>query len=376
MERRLFRSLMLLITFTVGLIFVIVHFSAILGYIGRFLAVCAPIFVGFAIAFILNRPCAFFRRCLGKLFGDGPLSKLALPLAVILSYACLVGLLALVFVFIIPQLIINMGRFADNLGGYINQAQVWLNDLLDWLNLQNFDLHKVEEALNKLLSQATSALTTALPQLVNLTTNLVSIVITAVMSLVLSVYMLAGKDRLLSHCKRFTKAYLPEKVNQVVMEVVALTAGTFSKFVVGQVTDACSLGLMTFLGMLIFRFEYAPLVGVLIGVFALIPMVGIFIGGAIAALLLAMIDPMKAVWFLVMLVCIQQFEGNVVYPRIVGSSLGLPGIWVVIAVTVGSGLFGFVGLALAVPTTSVIYTLVKGDMRHRLGELAEDDTDD
>ena len=152
----------------------------------------------------------------------------------------------------------------------------------------------------------------------------------------------------------------------MVLEVTALTAGTFSKFVTGQITEACILGGLTFAGMVLLRLDYPLLIAVLIGVSALVPIVGAYVGAFTSALLLAMIDPMKAVIFLLFLVCLQQFEGNVIYPRVVGTSLGLPGIWVLAAVTIGGGLFSFLGMLLSVPVASILYTLLRQDVHRRL----------
>ena len=220
--------------------------------------------------------------------------------------------------------------------------------------------------LRDLFNSALAALSNAVPQLVSLTSNLVSIVVTGVLALVFSIYMLSGKDRLLAQCRRVLRAYTPPKVCRMVLEVTALTAGTFSKFVTGQITEACILGGLTFAGMVLLRLDYPLLIAVLIGVSALVPIVGAYVGAFTSALLLAMIDPMKAVIFLLFLVCLQQFEGNVIYPRVVGTSLGLPGIWVLAAVTIGGGLFSFLGMLLSVPVASILYTLLRQDVHRRL----------
>lgn len=158
----------------------------------------------------------------------------------------------------------------------------------------------------------------------------------------------------------------PKKVYDVVLDVAALTAETFSRFVSGQITEACILGGLTFLGMVILRLDYALLIAVLIGVSALVPVVGAYVGAITSALLLVMVDPIDALIFLIFLICLQQIEGNVIYPRVVGTSLGLPGIWVLTAVTVGGGLFNLAGVLLSVPVTSILYALLRRDVRKRL----------
>ena len=305
--------------------------------------------------------------------GGTPLAKASVPLAVLLSYLLLFGVVAALVAFVIPQFVSSVGTFLSNLEGYMRQAQVWVNSFMEWFNVEGQALTGMDQLLSRLdqvlrnvFNSTLDALSNVVPFLLNFTTNLVSVVVTSVLALVFSIYMLAGKDTLLGQCRRVLKAYLPKPLCDAVLDVTALTAGTFSRFVTGQVTEAIILGCLTFLGMLLLRLDYAPLISVLIGVSALVPIVGAYVGAATSALLLLMVSPMKALIFLVFLVCLQQFEGNVIYPRVVGTSLGLPGIWVLAAVTVGGGLFDFLGMLLSVPIASILYTLLKRDVRRRL----------
>ena len=372
MDKKLFRSLLLLITFTVGLVFVVVRLDLLWSGFRAVLSNFTPLFAGLAIAFVLVRPCAFFRRTLDKGLGGTPFARLSLPLAVALSYLLLIGVVAALFAFVIPQFALSVGRFAANLGGYLAQVQVWINELMAWLNLEQLDLSQFSQTLREFVNGLFSALTSAVPQLLSLTSGLVSVVVTMVLALVFSIYMLSGKDTLLGQCRRVLRAYVPKKVYDVVLDVTALTAETFSRFVSGQITEACILGGLTFLGMVLLRLDYAPLIAVLIGVSALVPVVGAYVGAITSALLLVMVDPLDALIFLIFLVCLQQVEGNVIYPRVVGTSLGLPGIWVLTAVTVGGGLFDLAGVLLSVPVASILYTLLKRDVRKRLARQSRE----
>lgn len=366
MDKKFFRSIMLLITFTIGLTFCIIRFDDLWRICSHILGIFTPLFIGLAIAFVLSRPCALFRRYLDRVLGKTKLAKASIPLAVALSYLALLGVIAALFAFVIPQLVSSIQRFSVNLNGYISQAQVWLNDLFVSLHLEELDLTKLNSELASLVNKALTALTDALPHLLSLTSSIISVVVTLVLSIVFSVYMLAGKDRLLSQCRRVLKAYLPEKLYHSILDIAALTAGTFSKFVTGQITEAFILGGLTCVGMVILRLDYALLISVLVAVSALVPIVGAYVGAGTSALLLVMVDPVKALIFLIFLGCLQQFEGNVIYPRVVGTSIGLPGIWVLTAVTVGGGLFGFAGMLLSVPVASVLYTLLRRDVHKRL----------
>ena len=226
--------------------------------------------------------------------------------------------------------------------------------------------------MGNVLSKVLTTITSTLPQLISATGAILSAVVTGLLALVFSVYMLVGADKLIAQCRRLVVTYLPAKISGPVLTVARLTADTFTRYVSGQLTEAIILGCLCFLGMNIFRFSYAPLISVIIAVSALIPVAGAYIGAITAAILLLMISPMQAVWFLVFLIILQQLEGNLIYPRVVGTSIGLPGIWVLAAVTVGSALAGFVGLVVGVPITAVLYTLLKRDLRRRDGLPPED----
>ena len=371
MDKKLFRSLLLLITFTVLLIFVIVQFNPILGLLGNIVGIFTPLFIGFGIAFVLDRPCAFFRRLFDRGLGHTRAAKLSLPLAVAASYLALFTAIAAIISFVIPQLVSSVQLFVSNLGGYIDTAQVWVNELAQRLNLEslaNLNLDNLDALIKNMINGALSAVTSVASQVFTFTSGLISVIVTAALSFVFSVYMLAGKETLLSQCRRVMKSYLPPRACSAALEVARLTADTFSKFVSGQAIEAVILGSLCCIGMLILRLDYAPLIGMIIGVSALIPIVGAYVGATLAVLLLVMISPVKALIFLVFLVCLQQIEGNVIYPRVVGTSLGLPGIWVLGAVTVGGGLFGFLGMLLSVPVASVLYTLLRANVHRRLGE--------
>ncbi len=364
MDKKLFRSLLLLITYTVLLILFILRFDELRGFLGDFLRILRPLILGFAIAFVLNRPCQFFTRLYGKLMPD----RAARPLAVVSAYVALIAVFTGIFSFIIPQVASSMELFISNLGGYITHMQGWINEILTKLDveyLQSLDLSGLYDIMKQVGNAALDAISNAVPQLFSFTSGLISVVVTGMLALVFSIYMLSGRETLLGQFRSLAKAYLPPKVRQPLLRVIQLTADTFTHFVSGQVVEACILGSLCFLGMLLLRLPYPPLVGVIIGLSALIPVAGAYLGAIFSALLLVMVSPVQALIFLVFLVILQQIEGNVIYPRVVGTSIGLPGIWVLTAVTVGGGLLGFLGMLIGVPVVSVLYTLLKGDVRRR-----------
>ena len=373
MDKNLFRKLILLITYAVALVAVIVKLDAVIGWLGGVAAAFRPLVIGGVIAFILNRPCGFFARQYEKLL-PGRGKAVARPLAVATAYLIVVAIIAVLVSMVVPELTHSIEMFIGNLSVYSDNFQ----DLFDWLvtkleleQLANLDLSTgISDSLKDLLTRALDALTNTLPHLITVTSVVVSGVVTGVISLVFSIYMLSGAPRLTAQCKRLVRAYLPEKAARLVLDVARLTAETFTKYVSGQMVEGCILGSLCFLGMCLFRFDYAPLISVAVGVFALIPIVGAYLGAVLAVLLLVMIDPWEAVWFLIFLVALQQFEGNLIYPRVVGTSMGLPGIWVLAAVTVGGSLLGLVGMVVSVPLAAVAYTLLKRDLRARIAAQA------
>lgn len=368
MDKKLFKSLILLITYSVVLVALIVKIDTVLGWVDAAMIALRPIFIGFAIAFILNRPCNFFARVYDTYLPEKA-KKAARPAAVLTSYLVFILAVIILIDLVVPELISSIRTFVGSMGTYAANLQELLDYVVDRFDLEmleNMNLGSiVNDAINKVLSGALNLLTNTLPHLITMTSVVVSAVVTGFLSLVFSIYMLSSGPRLVSQCRRVVIAYLPERVSTPLLSVTRLTADTFTKYISGQLIEACILGVLCFLGMCIFRFDYAPLISVVIGVCALIPIAGAYLGAVIAAILLVMIEPVQALLFLVFLVILQQLEGNLIYPRVVGSSLGLPGIWVLAAVTLGSSLLGFLGLIAGVPVTAVIYTLLKHDVARR-----------
>jgi len=364
MERKTFHNLLLLISYAALLILLILRLDAVLALTGKLLGVFKPLFIGFAIAFVLNRPCAFFRRLLDRVMPKRP--GLALALAVLASYLSLFVVLTLIVTFIVPQLYDSVMALVARINANIPAMQAALNQALDYLNLDTPDLTAMLPSLNDIVNGIIDTLSSALPHLLSFTGNLLSSTVTAVTAMVFSVYMLAGHDRLTAQFSKLLRAYTSPATANAVSQVAALTSGTFTRFVSGQLIEACILGFLCFFGMLLFRFPYAPLISVIIGISALIPVAGAYIGAILSALLLVMVSPIQALGFLVFLVILQQLEGNLIYPRVVGSSIGLPALWVLTAVSVGGGLFGLLGMLLSVPAASVLYTLLRQDVNARL----------
>ena len=374
MDKKLFKNILLLITYTVLLVLAIVRFDDLAHLLRSILVIFRPLFIGFAIAFVLNRPCRFFSRLYARGL-RGRAGAAVQPLAVFTSYVALIAAITAIVAFVLPQVVASLELFVSNISAYMLRLQRWIDTLvfnLDLGLLEQLDLSSLTNALRDLMGQALNLVTSTLPHLFSITSTVVSVIVTGVLAVVFSIYMLSGGDRLLSQCRHLVQAYLPQRMSRVVFDVCQLTADTFTKFVSGQLIEACILGVLCFLGMTVLHLSYAPLIGVIVGVSALIPVAGAYLGAILSALLLLMVSPIQALTFLIFLVILQQVEGNLIYPRVVGTSVGLPGIWVLAAVTVGGGLFGFLGMLVGVPTASVLYTLLRRDVHRRLGKTEDE----
>ena len=374
MGRMTMKKLVFLITYAVVLVAVIVKIDEVGGWLGGVVKAFEPLYIGFAIAFVLNRPCNFFASLYDKGLKN-KWKKLARPLAVVTAYVILLAIVSALLALVIPELVQSIETFVGNLSTYTANLQGLYDRVVAFLDLEtiaDLDLSaSINSALGSVFSGVLDTLTNTLPHLLTATRAVVSAVVTTVLAMVFSIYMLAGAPRLIGQCRRLAVQYLPKKMVTPALSVARLTADTFTKYVSGQITEAGILGVLCFLGMCIFGFDYAPLISVIIAVCALVPVAGAYIGAIVSALLLLMIEPMQAVWFLVFLIILQQLEGNLIYPRVVGTSIGLPGIWVLAAVTVGSSLMGFVGLIIGVPLTAVVYILLKRNLHEREGQPVE-----
>lgn len=347
-------------------------FGAGIAFVLHFLA---PFIAGACLAFILCVPLRFIEN---RLFA--PLNrrckriwpKLRRPVSIVLVYALLFGVTLFVILMVIPELVRTVKLLADSVPTAVTHLQSWLNRLvndypqlsewtaslhLDWTNISTTIADFLQNGVTKVLTSTLSVATTIIDAAVNL-----------IITLIFSIYVILQKEKLGGQAKRLLYAFLPEQKSDRTIEILALSHKTFSNFITGQFTEAVILGCLCFVGMQIFRFPYSAMISVLIGFMALIPMVGAFISTIIGALLILMISPIQALWFVIFILILQQIEGNLIYPRVVGSSVGLPGMWVLVAVVVGSSLYGIVGMLFSVPLCSVIYCLLRETVRRRVKE--------
>ncbi len=370
MNRKLQNSILLIITYTLLLVVGLVKSDYFFGAIFALLSALKPLFFGFAIAFVLNRPCDRLEIQFQHILPHSG-QQYARPLAVGGAYAILIACLGGLLAFVVPQVAESISIFLGSLEGALKNLQLWINQMVDYFHLEalqnvQFDFSQLSTYLNQFMSGMMGNMSSAAGEVVAFTGNLFSNIITGVLALVFSIYMLSGGENLRRQCSRVLHAYVPKKQANRIQRVADISAVSFSNFISGQLTEAVILGGLCAIGTLFIMADYAPLVGIIVGFTSLIPIAGAYIGAIFSAFLILMISPIKAVIFLIFLTVLQQIEGNVIYPRVVGTTVGLPGIWVLAAVTVGGGLFGLWGILLSVPIVSILYTLLREDVRSRL----------
>ena len=362
-DKKNLKIYLLLIAYVLALILVVIHFETILGWISTLFRLFTPLLIGIAIAFIFNRPYEMFRKTYSEKLNMK--KKTAKILAIITIYLIAVGIGILLFCLLIPELADNLFTFAENADMYIYEAQAVINELLRSFQLAPIDFSSLLETADKYLTALSDTLKDMLPQIVEITANFISGVATAFIGISLSIYIMSGKDRLLSQCRRLFRVYVPQSFHAPVKSLLQTIIQVFEDYIAGQCKEAFILGVLCFCGMTVLNLDYAGLISVVITFTALVPILGAYIGGAIGVLLLLFISPGKALLFLVFLIVLQQFEGNVIYPRVVGRKIGLPGIWVLVAISVGGGIMGIWGMLIGVPLTTILYQLIQKNVRKR-----------
>lgn len=363
------RNTIFLITYAIVLIVALLNMNATMSFLGWVFAILNPFIIGLVIAFVINIIMTKLETNVFK-FLDKPKFKLwhkmKRGVCLALSFLLIILVFTALIFFIGPQLAESIRVLSSNIPSYINYLQQLTNDLLAHFDMTAADLGIFAINWKDVFTKAADFLANVSPGVLTFASGFTSAIFNFFMGLIFAIYLLTGKEKLILDFKRLLYAYLPESKVNTFLNVGDMTNSIFTSFVVGQLTEAVILGTMYFIGTSIFRMPYAPLISVIMAVCSLIPMFGPIIGAVPSAFILLMVNPNLAIIFVVMAVVFQQIEGNFIYPRVVGSSVGLPGIWVLFAILVGDSLLGGFGMILAVPVASVLYALVKKSIGDRL----------
>jgi len=374
MEQKTMKRLMLLITFTVLLLVAVLRLDAVYAALQFILGILSPFLTGAVIAFILNVPMRFLEQ---RLFAsavrkDGSRPGYVRPLSLLLSLAMVVAVLLIVILIVLPQLRTTISELGTTISAGINRLLLWAEEqfasnpqMVEWLHGLSFNWEQIIDAVVKFLRSGAGSV---LGSTITAAVSIVSTIANFFIALIFSVYILLQKETLGLQGRKVIRALLNQRSADKVLEICALSSRIFSSFITGQCTEAVILGAMFFVAMNLFKMPYALLVSCLIAVTALIPIVGAFIGCAVGVFLLVFVSPIKALTFLILFLILQQVEGNLIYPHVVGTSIGLPSIWVLAAVTLGGSLMGVGGMLFFIPFTSVLYSLFRQYINRRLRE--------
>ena len=361
------KDIIIIISYIALVIFALVNFSKIFVFLGKVISIFSPFLLGIILAFVLNVLNNFIeKKIFGKIKPSKIWNKIKRPLCITLSLILVFLTIFFVMNLLIPQLKNSASLFTDTLPAY-------KEDIIGILNKFDVDestVNKVGEYLDNFGKVITDYIKGNSKDVITVTTevapSVVNIISKGIITLVFAIYMIAQKETLSRQINKVMKAYLKPKTINKINTVGTLANKTFSNFVTGQCLEALIFGSLVFVGMLIFRFPYASTIGVLLGFTALIPIFGAFIGTAIGFILIMMVSPVKAILFVVFIIVLQQIEGNLIYPRVVGKSIGLPGMWVLLSVTVGGSIGGILGMLIATPLCSLLYALFTKMVNDRL----------
>lgn len=376
LNRNNMQKIALLIVFTILLLVGLQKFEYVVAGVRAFLGLLMPFIVGGAIAFILNVPMCFlerhlFPRHIGR--RRNPLYRMRRMLSLILTFALVIAVLAVLSLMVIPEMarsVLTVGEritiFSQNVVQYVNTLSADYPEIADQLqgffaDWQHIDWAQIGERVYNFFASRN-----ILDNTFSFATSIINSVTNFVIGLVFAIYLLLQKRTIGGQFKRVLYSFVPEARADRFLEICQLTRDTFSSFISGQCLEALILGLLFFISMSLLRMPYALVISALIAVTALIPIFGAFIGCAVGVFLILIVSPIQALWFLILFLVLQQVEGNLIYPHVVGSSVGLPSIWVLMAVTLGASTMGVVGMIINIPLFSIVYTLLRQSVRARL----------
>lgn len=386
------KNILICIAFTVFLLFVKDNIVIVWGILSTIVGILMPFIIGFLIAYILNFPYKFFYTKVFSKVGKKrkSLEKLRKPLSIVCTYTAVVAVLVILLAIVIPQIVINVSSLVESMPEYYDSFSKYFADFIGWLNSTfnaGIDENKIfNDLVSKIMSFSTGnnavniagiagETTTAI---INMLTNTTTGLYNFAMGVIISVYFLAAKENLCRQVKKLAVALIPIRFLPKIYEIIDITDTKCGRFLVGDIIDSALVGVLHFIVMSICQLPYAPLIAVLIGVTNIIPFFGPFIGSIPSTILLFIVNPWDALWFLVINIVIQQLDGNLFKPKIIGGQVGLSSFWVLFSVLVGGALFGVVGLILGTPIYAVIYSLVRKKVHHKIddkGKIAQEALD-
>ena len=363
------KDILFVISYVAIIIFSLVNFDKIIKSLEYVINILSPFIIGALLAFVLNVLIKFIEtKIFGKIKNGKVWKKVKRPLSITISLI-LVGLIIyFVMNLLIPQLRNSVSLFTETLPGYKEDVI----NILEKFDVGENTISKVSEYLDNFTKVITDYIKDNSKDVLSITTevasSIIGIVSKGIISLVFAIYIIAQKETLKRQVNKLMKAYLKPRVSDKITDIAVMANKTFSNFVTGQCLEAVIFGVLCFLGMLILRLPYASTIAVVMGFTALIPVFGAIIGTSLGAILILMVSPVKAIIFVAFIIVLQQLEGNLIYPKVVGKSIGLPGMWVLFSVTIGASVAGIWGMFVATPLFSVFYSIFSKMINERINK--------
>jgi len=368
-KRKTFWKAVLLIFFGVSLYFIYLNFGIIWNKLGRVASIISPFVTGFIIAFLLNSTVNFFEKHVLK-FIDGkkphPRLKRGISIAItlLIAFAIFVGLMFM----IIPQIVDSVSVLLDNFESYMDKARSAATQLLGYINVDAGYIEGIFLNTEQIVDKVLEIVAKSMPAIYGVSTQIATGTINFVIGIIIAVYFMFGKERLFAQLKKTMYAIFKMEHVDKAIEIANLSSRTFTDFIMGKLVDSLIIGILCFIGLTCMRIDYALLLSAIIGVTNIIPCFGPIFGAVPVVFIVLIAQPEKAIWVLIFIIILQQFDGNILGPRILGNSIGLPAIWVMFAIIIGGGLFGVGGMIIGVPVFAVIYILFKTYVENKLGE--------
>jgi len=371
-QRTTARTVSLIIVVAAGLLlyFALLNWSATVAAFNSAAGLLRPFILGFVLAYLLNSPLVFFEQKVLK-FVDRkkPHPTLKRSLAIVLTWLSAVALLVFFFWSVIPQVVASIEMLVNNVPGYLKAIYAFLKDIAVRFDFDTANLQEMMGdwlSVDGLLAKVAGYLNDALPYLLNIGVEVGGGIVDVFVGIIISIYLLFSKETLIAQMKKALYAmFRKERVDRLIV-VARKSHRIFSGFISGKLLDSLIIGILCFIGMSIFGMDYALLISFVVGVTNVIPFFGPFFGAIPSCLILLIVDPVEAFWFAIFVLALQQFDGNILGPKILGDSTGLPALWVMFAIVVGGGLFGVVGMFIGVPAFAVIYWLLRETFSERL----------
>lgn len=355
-------------TYIIVLLMLIIKPTLVQSIISRIITAFKPFIIGGVIAFLINLPMKLIEEKLLEPICKKykKFEKISRPTALILTFIIIILLLSIFIHYIAPELIKNMMNLADNIPNYMNELQSYITKNLKNLSFINNISFDIQSIIQKSIMYIGNIINMFISNLFNFTVGVTSFFMNLFLGFIISIYILLSKEALKLQFNKFLYAFFSKENCEKIIYILRLTNHKFSRFIIGQSADGLILGTVFFIVFSLFKIPYALLISIMIPILNFIPIFGTYVGIGISSLIILMIEPKVVILFLVLIITIQQLDGKFVYPIVVGNSLGLPSLWILLAITVGGNLFGVLGMILGMPLVSVIYELFGEYVNKRL----------